>query len=208
MRILILGLLFFHSVSNVIHAQESKMNEHDYHLIYIELSNNNNRMGLINELNGLFNSFTANGDSFISYLSNAENGKFFIGSNRIEELFYLIGDLNISLPNVEFDLRKIINYWNENDITYLDDDGITHHLYRSLKIHYFVSPSFYNLSGEYFASKLLSINNLNELNGNTSQVQQVFYFNADDTDNGFLSYVERKYKEGLETSVNRKFITY
>lgn len=165
-------------------------------------------MGLINELNNLYNTMISKGDSFVSYLSNAENGKFYPGVDQELELFSFIGDLNTSLPDVDFDLRKIISYWNEDDITYLDQDDVTHHLYQNLSIHYFVSPSFYDISGEYFASKLLDINNLNDLNGNIESVAQIFYFNALDTDDDYLSLVKRKYLEGFEKFVERKYVTY
>lgn len=204
----IITLFIACSVPCVLNAQESGTIERDYHLVYIELSDNNNRMGLVNNLNNLYNSFTEKDDCFISYISNALNGQFFVGSNRIEELFYLIRDLNTSLPDVDHDLRKITGYWNEEDITWLDKDGITNHIYRSLNIHYFVSPSFYDLSGEYFASKILGVNNINELNGNTGPVKEYFYFNKNDADDEFMAYIERKHQEGLNNSIYRKFITY
>lgn len=208
LKIFITILFMTNPVSYAISAQEARTVEHDYHLVYIELSDNNNRMGLVNELNRLYNSFTEKGDQFISFISNAENGQLFESTNRIEELFFLIRDLNTSLPDVDHDLREITDHWNEHDITRLDENGITHHIYESLHIHYFVSPSFYDLSGEYFASKLLGVNNINDLNGNTGRVQQLFYFNANDSDDEFLAYIERKFREGLESSVHRKFITY
>lgn len=203
-------LTSFFSISTVcaLNALDTITVDHDYHLVYIELSDNNNRMGLVNQLNNLYNSFTEEGDHFISYISNARKGELIEGSKRIEELFYMIRDMNTTHPDLDYDLRKITEYWNTNDITWLDNDGITHHIYRELHVHYFVSPSFYDLSGEYFSSKLLGVNNINELNANTGSVHQYFYFNKNDADDEFMSYIERKQRQGLKNSVDQKFNTY
>ena len=65
-----------------------------------------------------------------------------------------------------------------------------------------------DIADEHLSSKLLSINNINALNENAGRVQQLFYFNADDADNEFLSHAVRKYEQGVEKSVARKFFTY
>lgn len=208
LKVLILASSISISAFCALSAQDTITINHDYHLIYIELSDNNNRMGLVDQLNSLYNSFTEKGEHFVSYISNARNGHFFMDSDRIEELFYLIRDLNTSLPDVDYDIRRITNHWNEDEITWLDTDGITHHIYQKLCIHYLVSPSFYDLSGKYFASKLLGANNLNELNGNTNQVHQYFYFSANDADDQFMTYVEREFRNGFDRTVHKQFITY
>jgi len=207
MRILTFSILLFLTSMNI-SAQDLIKNKCEYHLIYIELSANNNRKGLSDRLNSLIKGYSEQGDSIVSYLSNAENGRFYIGTLRIEELFSLIGDINIALPDVELDLRKITNYWNEHDITFLDKNGITHLKYQGLKIHYFISPSFYELADEHFASKLLAVNNINEYNKNTDEVQQLFYFNREDIKDDYLEYIQKQHELGLETSIERKFLTY
>ena len=201
-------ILICYSTTDFIVAQSLHTRGKDYHLVYVELSDNNNRMGLINDLNTTIQKCINRGDDVVCYLSNSENGKFFTGSEQIDELYFIIGDVNISIPDIEYDLERIISFWNENDVTTLDQDGVTHIMYDKLYIHYYVSPSFYNLSGKDFAFKLLAINNINEINGNTGQAHQMFHFNHGDTDAGFLEFINRNQEGLLEDNISQEFLTY
>lgn len=206
-QLLVSLLLLFLIVINS-RSQDYPAFQKEFHLVYVELSNNNNRMGITYKLRTLYDELLFKKDDFATFLSNSDRGQFYISDEYINDLFLQIRDMNISLPNAEFDLRKIVEYWNNNDIVSQDSADITSLDYKNLVIHYFISPSFYDLSSDQISFKLLNVMNLNESNHNAGQVQLKFYFNRDDVDNFFEQAISDRENRWDQNPYGYKYETY
>ena len=165
-------------------------------------------MGITYRLRTLYDELLFKGDDFLTYLSNSDRGLFYRADEDINNLFLQIRDMNISLPNAEYDLRRIVQQWNETDIASQDTSNVTHLDYKNLVIHYFISPSFYNLSSDQITFKLLNVMNLNKVNGNSGQVQLRFYFNRDDVDRIFEETIKEKVDQWDKKPYGYTYETY
>lgn len=193
-------------------SQDRKVNsEHNYHLIYLDISENRNRQNLTTATLGLLDDVLQSGDVFHLFFSNGhlpeifQSGKNFTAKDR-DRLVELLQHAIPSPPNINFDKDNLLNIWDSTDIKGITADNRTLLLYERLYLHYFISSGLFRLQEEELVDRLLLVKDLTRKHIDPGKIYIKFYF-----DNEFKESFLRRQKQIFESNpagYNYEFISY